>query len=129
MNERSLSNLEKQGLVQTFEFTHELSWKVLKDFLEYRGSTDLYGSRDVVRKAFSMGLLTCKRDNMEKLLEVIASSPCKTTSFYRWNTIKCTNWNKKSLNSTYGYIDEKEKKLWIITPNSFLKKDLKNHGP
>ena len=57
MNERSLSNLEKQGLVQAFEFTHELSWKVLKDFLEYRGATDLYGSRDVVRRAFSLGLL------------------------------------------------------------------------
>jgi nucleotidyltransferase substrate binding protein (TIGR01987 family) len=57
MNERSLSNLEKQGLVQAFEFTHELSWKVLKDFLEYRGATDLYGSRDVVRRAFSLGIL------------------------------------------------------------------------
>lgn len=57
MNERSLSNLEKQGMVQAFEFTHELSWKVLKDFLEYRGATDLYGSRDVVRRAFILGIL------------------------------------------------------------------------
>ena len=30
--ERELSNLEKQGLIQAFEFTHELSWNVMKDF-------------------------------------------------------------------------------------------------
>ena len=32
--ERPLSNLEQQGLIQAFEFTHELGWNVLKDFLE-----------------------------------------------------------------------------------------------
>ncbi|MBO7174554.1 MAG: nucleotidyltransferase substrate binding protein, partial [Spirochaetaceae bacterium] len=34
---RELSQLEKQGLIQSFEFTQELSWKVMKDFLEYQG--------------------------------------------------------------------------------------------
>lgn len=29
--ERPLSSLEKQGLIQAFEFTHELAWNVLKD--------------------------------------------------------------------------------------------------
>lgn len=57
MNIRSLSNLEKQGVVQAFEFTHELSWKLLKDFLESRGNTEIYGSRDAVRQAFSYGLI------------------------------------------------------------------------
>ena len=33
---RELSNLEKQGLIQAFEYTHELGWKTLKDFLENR---------------------------------------------------------------------------------------------
>lgn len=33
---RELNNLEKQGLIQSFEYSHELAWKVLKDFLEYR---------------------------------------------------------------------------------------------
>ena len=28
-----LSELEQQGLIQAFEFTHELSWLLLKDFL------------------------------------------------------------------------------------------------
>ena len=30
---RPLSELEQQGLIQAFEFTHELSWLLLKDFL------------------------------------------------------------------------------------------------
>ena len=32
------SNLELAGLVRTFMFTYELSWKVLKDLLYYQGS-------------------------------------------------------------------------------------------
>lgn len=38
--ERPLSNLEKQGLIQAFEFTHELAWKVLKDYLFYQGDPE-----------------------------------------------------------------------------------------
>lgn len=55
---RALSDLEKQGLIQAFEFTHELAWNVLKDYLEYQGTTQLTGSRDAVREAFSRGLVT-----------------------------------------------------------------------
>jgi len=57
MKERELSILEKQGVIQAFEYTHELAWKTLKDFLEDRGNTDIYGSRDATKKAFSLGLL------------------------------------------------------------------------
>ncbi|POB12272.1 nucleotidyltransferase [Sulfobacillus sp. hq2] len=55
---RALSKLEEQGMIQAFEFTHELAWKVLKDFLESRGVQNLYGSRDVTRAAFQTGLIT-----------------------------------------------------------------------
>lgn len=56
-DERELSKLEKQGLVQVFEFTHELAWKTLKDFLEYQGDTEVFGSRDATRKAFQLRLI------------------------------------------------------------------------
>ena len=52
-----LSDLEQQGLIQAFEFTHELAWNTLKDFLESRGATNLYGSRDATREAFARGLI------------------------------------------------------------------------
>ena len=54
---RPLSELEQQGMIKAFEFTHELAWNVLKDFLEYQGTQGLYGSRDVVRMAFKVGLI------------------------------------------------------------------------
>lgn len=55
--ERPLSDLEEQGLIQAFEFTHELAWNTLKDFLEFQGQQNLYGSKDVTRLAFSTGLI------------------------------------------------------------------------
>lgn len=55
--QRPLSKLEKQGLIQGFEFTHELGWNVLKDFLESKGYTGLIGSRDSSRLAFKNGLI------------------------------------------------------------------------
>ncbi|WP_430974052.1 nucleotidyltransferase substrate binding protein [Sunxiuqinia rutila] len=57
-HESGLSELEKQGLIQGFEFTHELSWKVMQDFLKDQGETNLYGSKDATRVAFNRGLIT-----------------------------------------------------------------------
>ena len=54
---RELSPLETQGLIQAFEYTHELAWNTLKDFLESKGVSHLYGSRDTTREAFAAGLL------------------------------------------------------------------------
>ena len=55
---RPLSNLEKQGVIKAFEFTHELAWNVLKDYLEYQGITGVIGSRDAIRESFQRGLIT-----------------------------------------------------------------------
>lgn len=54
---RSLSELEQQGLIQAFEFTHELAWNVLKDYLEMEGIQGLVGSRSTAREAFKRGLV------------------------------------------------------------------------
>ena len=56
-SERALSDLEKQGIIQAFEFTHELAWKVMQDFLIDQGYTDLRGSKDATRQAFSVELI------------------------------------------------------------------------
>lgn len=57
MEQRPLSDLERQGLIQGFEFTHELAWNVLKDYLEMEGIHGLVGSRSTVREAFKRGLV------------------------------------------------------------------------
>jgi nucleotidyltransferase substrate binding protein (TIGR01987 family) len=56
-NQRPLSELEQQGVVQAFEFTHELAWNVLKDYLEAQGFVSIIGSRNATREAFKNGLL------------------------------------------------------------------------
>ena len=54
---RPLSELERQGLIQAFEFTHELAWSVMKDYFAYQGNTAITGSRDAAREAFNKGLV------------------------------------------------------------------------
>ena len=56
-NQRVLSNLEKQGLIQAFEFTHEIAWNVIKDFFQEQGNSSIMGSRDAAREAFQKGLI------------------------------------------------------------------------
>jgi nucleotidyltransferase substrate binding protein (TIGR01987 family) len=56
-NQRKLSELEQQGVIQAFEFTHELAWKTMKDFLNYQGVAELFGSKDTTREAFKQELV------------------------------------------------------------------------
>jgi len=55
---RALSDLEQQGLIQAFEFTHELAWNVMKDYFVYQGKTFITGSRDAIREAFAVQLVS-----------------------------------------------------------------------
>ena len=52
-----VDELLKEGLIQRFEYTHELAWKVMKDYAEYQGYTEVRGSRDAFRQALQMGLI------------------------------------------------------------------------
>lgn len=56
---RESANLDllKEGLIQRFEFTHELAWKVMKDYLEYQGYDEIRGSRDTFRKSLLIGII------------------------------------------------------------------------
>ena len=81
--QRKLSGLERQGLVQAFEFTHELAWNTLKDFLEERGQARLYRSRDATRAAFAAGLLA----DGELWMRMIASRN-QTTHTYNEETVE-----------------------------------------
>jgi len=56
--QRALSKLETQGLLKTFEYTYELSWKSMKDFLEYQGITGIIGSRDSFRLALQNAIIS-----------------------------------------------------------------------
>ena len=64
-----LNELEEQGLIQAFEYTHELAWNTLKDLLEHRGNKGVYGSKDASRLAFKFGII----ENGEIWMDMIQS--------------------------------------------------------
>ncbi|MES9855803.1 MAG: nucleotidyltransferase substrate binding protein [Sedimenticola sp.] len=73
MEREALNELEEQGLIQSFEYNHELAWNVLKDFLTHQGFTGLIGSRDASREAFRQGLLGDTEESGEVWLKMIKS--------------------------------------------------------
>lgn len=50
------NDIEKQGIIQSFEFTFELAWKTLKDYLESQ-KVDADFPRDVIKQAFHYQLI------------------------------------------------------------------------
>lgn len=64
---RELSDLEKQGLIQSFETTHELAWNVLKDYFFDQGNNQITGSKDATREAFNKGILSQGETWMEMI--------------------------------------------------------------
>ena len=55
---RELTQLEREGVVQRFEYTWELAWKTLKDYLTYNGITpETITPRSVIREAFAAQII------------------------------------------------------------------------
>jgi nucleotidyltransferase substrate binding protein (TIGR01987 family) len=65
----ALSELEIEGLIQRFEYTHELAWNVMKDYLVFQGAQNIGGPRDATREAFKIGLV----QNDEGWMDMIKS--------------------------------------------------------
>ena len=65
--EKGLNELEKQGLIQSFEYTFELAWNLMRDYLIYQGISEIRGSRDAIRLSFKYGLIE-NGENWMKML-------------------------------------------------------------
>lgn len=56
--EEKESEIVIDGALHRFEFTFELAWKSLKDYLEYMGLTEKTGSpREIIQQAFKQGII------------------------------------------------------------------------
>ena len=69
--------MEEQGLIKAFEYTYELAWNTLKDYLQYQGGFNITGSRDAIREAFSNNLIT----DGDKWMEMILSRNLTSHSY------------------------------------------------
>lgn len=69
IQQRELSQLEKQGVIQAFELCYELGWNTLRDFLTWQGINGLIGPRDTIREGFSKELIADGQGWMNMLLD------------------------------------------------------------
>ncbi|MEZ0322941.1 MAG: nucleotidyltransferase substrate binding protein [Hydrogenothermaceae bacterium] len=76
-NERELTEIEKQGLIQTFEYSFELAWNLIRDYLIYQGIADIRGSRDSFKLGFKYSLI----DNPDIWFEMIVSRDLTTHTY------------------------------------------------
>ncbi len=53
----TLDDLYFEGMVKSFEFTYEMAWNTMKDFLESYGQTNIYGSRSAIKSALRFRLI------------------------------------------------------------------------
>ena len=75
------SELEREGVIQRFEYTFELGWKTLQDLLEYKGYKDIKGPRPVIMQSFQDGLI----ENGEEWLKMLEGRQ-KTSHTYNVKT-------------------------------------------
>jgi len=108
--QRKLSKLEEQGLIQSFEYTYELAWNVLKDYLELQGETEIHGSRDAIRLAFRRGLIADGDTWMEMIRDRISSTHTyneETARKVAANVVKLYFPEFEKLRSKMGALKEK----------------------
>ena len=67
MSMSSLTELERNGLVQRFEFTLEIGWKVLKDFLEDQGFDFTPSPKETFRQAQASGYINFAQELIDGL--------------------------------------------------------------
>lgn len=65
LQQREYNELERQGLIQAFEYCYELAWKTLQDIIDERGFVGIAGPRPVLQKAFELGIISNGHQWME----------------------------------------------------------------
>lgn len=105
--ERELTELEKQGLIQAFEFTHELAWNVMKDYFFFQGNSEITGSRDATREAFEVGLI----QDGEGWMEMIKS---RNKTSHTYNEDIASEITEKIIEWYFDLFKEFEKKMLEI---------------
>jgi len=102
--ERELSVLEKQGLIQGFEFTYELAWNVLRDYLRFQGNNQIIGSRDAIRESFQAGLVDDGHGWMDMLKD-------RTLTVHTYNEETAEKIAEAILNSYFDLFERLEEKM------------------
>ena len=85
-NQEITTELERAGIIQFFEMTFELAWKVLKDYLESEGYM-VKSPRETVKQAFQIGLI----DNGHIWIDALSNRNLTTHTYDEELAIKMTS--------------------------------------
>ncbi|AEF16195.1 nucleotidyltransferase substrate binding protein, HI0074 family [Thermoanaerobacterium xylanolyticum LX-11] len=66
--------LQRDGIIQRYEFTFELAWKTLKEVFEDEGLVGLNSPKTVLREAYSSGLIDDEKIWLDMLVDRNATS-------------------------------------------------------
>ena len=102
-NQEITTELERAGIIQFFEMTFELAWKVLKDYLESEGYM-VKSPRETVKQAFQMGLI----DNGHVWIDALSNRNLTTHTYDEELAIKMTS---EILNAYLPELDKMYEKL------------------
>jgi len=91
---RTLSVAEEFAVIKAFELVFECAWNVLKDFLQEKGYSEIYGSRDTIRLAFRTGLI----ENGETWFDMI----------------------EKRNNTAHAYDEETAENVSVVVSNEYM---------
>ena len=90
------SDIEKAGIIQYFEISFELSWKLMKDYLLYLGY-DVNSPRESIKRAFSIGLI----DDGEEWLNALVD---RNLTVHTYNQEQADEIYKKIANVYYNLL-------------------------
>lgn len=94
-----LDEMIKEGLIQRFEYTHELAWNVMKDYSEYQGNSTIGGSRDASREALQLKII----GDGEVWMDMIKS---RNKSSHTYNEETANEIYYKNLNEYYPVFEK-----------------------
>ena len=96
------------GVIHRFEFTFELAWKTMKDYLEYMGLSEKTGSpREVIQSSFSQGII----ENGEVWIEIMLSRNSLSHMYDEKNSREIYNKIKDKYIIEFKKLEEKFKEV------------------
>ena len=108
IEKENLNKLEIQGLIQYFEYTFELGWTVMRNFLVYKGQNDIHGSRDAISISFNEELIKNGVEWMQMLKD-------RNRSTHTYNEDTAYEISQKIIHSyTFQFLLFKEKMQTLI---------------
>lgn len=91
--------VQKAGIIQFFELTHELAWKLMKDYLEAQGFSDVKSPRNAIKKSFETGLIADGHTWMELILD-------RNLTAHTYDEEKATEVEKLIKNKYFKLLDD-----------------------